>query len=98
MRVLKKHTRTKEAAKNLVDQQLTLLMNNFGESVSDIRNAWRSDVMDYSFQARGFNFKGTLEITDTGLILDIGIPFLLRPFEEKMKAKIERELDKLLLA
>ena len=49
--------------------------------------------MDYSFQARGFNISGTLEVADTELILDMGIPFLARPFQGRIEAEINRWLD-----
>ena len=93
MRVSKKHNTTKKAARNLVDRELSVLLSHFGESISNARNTWRGDTMDFSFRARGFNFKGTLEIDDTELILNIGIPFLLRPFEGKIREEMERELD-----
>ena len=93
MRIVRKHSMTPDAAKEWVGNKLPELLGRFGDSVSNVTHTWRGDVMDFSFQARGFNISGTLEVADTELTLDMGIPLLARPFQGRIEAEIDRWLD-----
>jgi hypothetical protein len=89
---------TKQAAKDWVESQLPELLRRFGDSVSNATYSWRDDAADFSFQARGFNFSGTFEVTDVELTLDLGIPFIARPFQGKIQSEADRWLDERLPA
>ena len=53
-------------------------------------------MFEFSFVARGFSIKGTLEVNDSQLILDAKLPFLAKPFEGMIRSRIEQELDHIL--
>ena len=93
MRIVRNHSMPQDAAKEWVGNQLPELLGRFGDSVSNVNHTWRDDVLDFSFRARGFNISGTLEVADTELILEMGIPFLARPFQGRIEAEIGRWLD-----
>ena len=96
MKIARDHGMTRQEARDAVDTLLPTLMQRHRDSVSDARSSWRSDVLSFSFKARGFDIKGSLEVTDTRVILDARLPFLARPFEGAIRSNVERELDRIL--
>jgi putative polyhydroxyalkanoate system protein len=96
MRIVKDHGMAKQGAKDTVDALLPTLVKRHGDSMSSPTGAWRGDVFEFSFEARGFRIKGTLEVSDTRVTLDARLPFLARPFEGMIRSNIERELDQIL--
>ena len=86
---------TKDEAKGWVDRELSELLGQFGDSVSDVSYAWNGDSMRFGFRARGMlSFKGTLTVSDTALNLDMPFPLLARGFEGRAKAEAELWLDR----
>ena len=54
--------------------------------------AWNGDKIDFSLQALRSTIKGYVEITDTEVVVEVGLPRLLRAFEGKAKSRILRLL------
>ena len=78
MRIVHSHQTTRQAAKDTVKSLLPELMSRFGDSVSDSKVDWHNDTARFSGRVFVANIKGTLEVTDTELVLDVdGIPFFL---------------------
>ena len=86
---------TKYEAKGWVSWELTDLLTQFGDSVSDVSYAWNGDSMRFGFRVSGmFRFKGTLKVSDDALNLDMLFPLLARGFEERAKSEAEGWLDR----
>jgi putative polyhydroxyalkanoate system protein len=98
MRVVRDHGTTTQGAKDAVDKLLPGVLEQFGSSVSDPQGAWDGDTYRFSFQAMGFGIKGTLQVTDTQVVLDAKLPLLARAFEGTIRSNVESELDRLLAA
>ncbi|MCX8213778.1 MAG: polyhydroxyalkanoic acid system family protein [SAR202 cluster bacterium] len=96
MKIVRRHSLGKEAAKARLESELPSLLQQFGGSVSDLTYVWQSYVLEYSFKARGFGVNGTLEITDTKVKLDLRLPFMARAFEGTIRSNIEPELDRIM--
>ena len=96
MKVVKAHNMTKEAARSKVDSAFPNLMAGFDETVSDVTYSWQDDLMAFSFHARGFDFKGTLNVTDSELAIDLDIPLMLRAFQGLVRERMEEGLDEFL--
>ncbi len=75
-----------------VDALLPQLLGEFGSEVSDVHHHWLDSTMEFSFRARGFNLRGTLEVTDSAVILDMGIPLLLRPLQGRIESDVREKL------
>ena len=84
---------TQQAAKELLDGSLPVLAEQLSSSIPNHSFAWQGDVLNFSFRARGFDIKGTLEITDTDAVLEVNLPFAARLFESTIRSKFERGLD-----
>ena len=77
---------------------LPALLEQYGNRVTKPRSAWRGDTMEFSFQAEGYNIKGTLSVTDTEIVLDARLPFFARLFEGTVRSAIEDIMDRTLSA
>jgi hypothetical protein len=84
---------TQGDAKDWVSRELSELLTQFGDSVSDVSYAWQGDSMKFRFRvSRIASFKGDLSVTATDLSLNLPFPLLARGFESKAKAEAERWL------
>ena len=95
MRVRRPHSMTKQEAKDWVGSELLDLLNQFGDSVSDVSHEWKGDALSFRFRvSRIASFKGALTVTDTDLDLNLPFPLLARGFEGKARDEVEQWLDK----
>lgn len=54
---------------------------------------WRGERQaDISFNVKGMTLKGSIEVTDTSISMDLDVPFLLRPFKGTALGVIEKEI------
>jgi hypothetical protein len=54
---------------------------------------WTSDkTAEISFNVKGMNLSGLVEVTDKVIAIDLDVPFLLRPFKGKAMEVIEAEI------
>jgi hypothetical protein len=57
------------------------------------RMAWTDDyTAKASFNVKGFELKGKVEVREREVTLDLDVPLLLRPFKAKALDVIEREI------
>lgn len=91
MRVTVPHNTTKAEAKQKVEKRLDDLQRQYGHYASDIQKNWNGDRLDFEVKARGFTGKGTVEITDSEVIIDGKLPLIARPFEPRIKSTLEQE-------
>ena len=96
MKIVRDHGTTAQGAKDAVDKLLPSVVEQFGSNVSNPQGAWDGNTFSFSFQAMGFSIKGTLQVTDTQVILDAKLPLLARAFEGTIRSSVEGELDRLL--
>ena len=87
---------TRQAARDKLEGALPALIDRFGDSVSELKHTWQGDAARFSFQARGFNVKGTLLVTDTEVAIDVKLPFAPRLFEGTIRSSAEQGLDRIL--
>lgn len=70
---------------------MTNLEQQYGHYATDIDKSWDGDRLTFSVKARGMSGSGSLEITDSEVIVDGKLPLMARPFESRIKSTIERE-------
>ena len=94
MRIRRPHSMTQREAKDWVSRELSEMLTQFGDSVSDVSHSWDGDSMKFQFKvSRIASFKGTLKVSDSDLDLNLPFPLLARGFEGTAKAEAERWLD-----
>jgi putative polyhydroxyalkanoate system protein len=93
MRIAVPHRTTKENARRIVERRMAELERQYGQYASDVDKTWNGDRLDFGFKAKGFSGKGTVEITDSEVIIDGKLPLLAKPFEPRIRSTIEREAE-----
>ena len=94
MQITRRHNRTKQQAKAWVDDKLTEMLTQFGDSVSDVSHRWRGDTLEFALKVMGLvSLNGALAVTDTDLHLDIPLPLFAKSFEPRAEAEINKWLD-----
>ena len=91
MRVTVPHNTDRAGARRRVDARLQQLLAQYGSYLSDVDQRWDGDTLVFAGSARGFKANGTVEITDSDVIIDGKLPLIARPFEPRIKHTIERE-------
>ncbi|MFP4598892.1 MAG: polyhydroxyalkanoic acid system family protein [Persicimonas sp.] len=51
------------------------------------------DKANVGFSAKGINVEGAIEITDDDVVLEMDVPFILKPFRKKAVGVIDDEIQ-----
>ncbi|MEO8035254.1 MAG: polyhydroxyalkanoic acid system family protein [Acidobacteriota bacterium] len=95
MRIEVEHHTTREKARQIIEKKMADLERQYGHHADGIERTWTGDLLNFVFKARGMTGKGSLEITDTGVIVDGKLPLLAKPFESRIKSTVEREASEM---
>lgn len=93
MRIAVSHHTTKEQARVKVEQRLSGLLSQFGGHAEDLKHEWTGDTLQFKGKARGMKVEGTVEITDSEVIIDGKLPLIAMPFEGRIREAVHREAD-----
>jgi len=93
MRIAVEHKTTKSNARQIVEQKIGRLLAQFGDRAEDVQHEWSGDTLRFKGKARGFTVEGTLEVTDSEVIIDGKLPLLAKPFESRIRQTVEREAE-----
>ena len=91
MKIIVPHHTTREEARKIIDRRLGELLAQYGHYANESQTTWSGDRLDFSGKARGFSASGTIEITDTEVIIDAKLPLIAKPFEPRVRSTVERE-------
>jgi Putative polyhydroxyalkanoic acid system protein (PHA_gran_rgn) len=87
------HDLSIEMAKKVADAALQAYKARFAEY--DPQITWVNDrLAEVTFRAKGMSMKGSFEIKDTAVDMDMEVPLLLRPFKNKALEVIEEQIKK----
>lgn len=86
------HDLGKETAKKAALAALDAYKARFGK-YNPTAN-WTGDRAAISFTAKGITLRGSLEVLDKSIDMDLDVPFLLRPFKDTALGAVEREVTK----
>ena len=93
MRIAIEHNTTREKARKIVEKRLRDAEKQYGQMASDLDWEWHGDTLHVNVKAKGMHLKGTLEVTDTTVVVDGKLPLLAKPFESKIRHSVEREAE-----
>ena len=93
MRIAVPHHTTKASARSRVEEKLSALLAQFGGRADELQHDWSGDTLTFKGKAKGFSVSGTVEITETEIIIDGKLPFMAIPFEPKIREAVKREAD-----
>lgn len=93
MRITVPHRTDKETAKRKINERLGQAMTQYGHYLNDSTHTWSGDLLTFAGSAKGFKVSGTIEVTDTEVIIDGKLPLIAKPFEPRVKHSIEQEAE-----
>jgi len=93
MRIVIPHHTDRINARRRIDARLQDLLGQHGHYLSDINQHWEGDRLVFSGSAKGFKANGSVEVTDTDVIIDGKLPLIAKPFESRIKGTIERDVE-----
>lgn len=85
------HTLGQAKAREVAEQAFASYQKKFAAyepkvNWKDTKNA------DISFSVKGMKLAGAIEVTDKAFVIDLDVPFMLRPFKGKALEVIEGEI------
>ena len=92
MRVAFEHRTTRAAARARIDAAIPRALTLVLGQLKDVAYEWEGDTLRFSLRALGFPVAGTVDVTDTEVIVDVGLPRILRPLEGRVKSRVLGEL------
>lgn len=93
MRIAVPHKTTKAKARRVIEERIANAQQQYGHSIDAANYEWSGDLLSFQFKAKGITGKGTVEITDTEVIIDGKLPLIARPFESRIRSTVERETE-----
>ena len=96
MRVAFPHRTERAVVRARIDEAIPRALALGKGRVDDVAYGWEGDTLRFSFRALGRTVMGTASVTDAEVIVDVGLPLLLRPFEGRAKSRLVDELRSLL--
>jgi hypothetical protein len=91
MRLTVPHHTTKENARKAIDERLGQALAQYGHYLNESQHQWDGEKLTFSGAARGFKVSGSMEITDTDVIIEGKLPLIAKPFEPRIKSAVEKE-------
>ena len=93
MRISVPHHTDKDTARRKINERIGQLFGQFGHYLNDSSHQWEGDRLVFTGSAKGIKANGTVEITDTEVIIDSKLPLIAKPFESRIKSSIEKEAE-----
>ena len=87
------HTLSPAAARALIDEAFAHYAARY--PVANLQLTWHSEQhAELGGLARGLKLRAKIELTPGQCLLDVDVPFVLRPFQDVAKRAIEREVGR----
>jgi hypothetical protein len=95
MHIVVPHRTSKANARAQVELRLGELLGQFSHHADDLHHEWDGDTLRFKGKARGLTVQGSVEITDTEMIIEGKLPLMARPFEGRIKQTVEQEAERM---
>lgn len=87
------HYTTRETARTKVEQRISQLLSQFGGHAEDMEHAWFADTLRFKGKAKGLKVEGTVDFTESEVIIDAKLPLLAMAFEGRIRDTVRKEAD-----
>jgi hypothetical protein len=71
-------------------------LSRYSGRVTDPQHHWEGNNLHFSGKVLSFRISGTLVVNPDNVSVDVGVPFMARPFEPEIKTRIIAHLEELL--
>lgn len=85
------HQLTRAEAKRRIQQHIGMARQQYAAMVSDIREEWHDDQLNFAVSAMGQSISGNLTVDDDMVHLTVALPGFLGMFARTIKQRIEQQ-------
>lgn len=93
MRIVVPHHTTREKARGKVELRLGQLLSQFGGHAEDMEHEWFADTLRFKGKAKGLKVEGTVEVTESDVVIDAKLPLIAMAFEGRIRETLQKEAD-----
>lgn len=87
------HNSDRKTVRAKIEMRLQALMGQYSQYLADVEHHWDGDRLMLRGSAKGFKANGSVEVTDSEVIIDGKLPLIAKPFEPRIKSTIEKEAE-----
>jgi hypothetical protein len=90
------HQLGRQTAQNRLQTLLAKVKHRYGDQVSNLREAWSENVLDFGFTTYGIGIQGNVTVDESEVRLDGQIPFAAMMFKGKIEQALRDAMNKAL--
>ena len=90
------HQLGRQTAEERLQTRLEKLLDRYGDQVSNLRQSWTDNVLNFGFTTYGFTIQGNATVEENEVRLDAQIPFAAMMFKGKIEQALREQMTKVL--
>jgi hypothetical protein len=90
------HQLGRQTAQERLHTLLAKVKHRYGDQVSNLRESWTDNVLDFGFSTYGFGIQGNVTVDENEVRLDGQIPFAAMMFKGKIEQALRETMTKTL--
>jgi hypothetical protein len=90
------HSLGRQTAQERLQTLLEKVKHRYGDQVSNLRESWADNILDFGFTTYGFGIQGSLTVDEKEVRLDGQIPFAAMMFKGKIEQALRDQMTRLL--
>jgi hypothetical protein len=90
------HQLGRTTAQERLHTLLAKVKHRYGDQVSNLRESWSDNVLDFGFTTYGFGIQGNVTVEENEVRLDGQIPFAAMMFRGKIEQALRETMTKTL--
>jgi putative polyhydroxyalkanoate system protein len=92
------HSLSPQEARTRVERFADMLEKKFQNQVSELKQSWENDTLNFSFKTYGIPLQGGITVGESQLSCAGELPFSAMMFRGKIESAIREELERLVAA
>lgn len=96
MEVKVNHKLAQQEAYQKAQRMMSELKAEYGDQVQNLKEEWDGKNGKYSCNFKGMKFSGTIEVTDSNVIVKGKVPFFALPFTGMIEDAVRKNVEKAL--
>jgi hypothetical protein len=90
------HQLGRQVAQERLQTRLEKLLDRYGSQVSNLRQSWTDNVLDFGFTTYGFGVQGNVTVDENEVRVESQIPFAAMMFKGKIEQALREQFTKVL--
>jgi hypothetical protein len=90
------HQLGQDEAKSRISKLISETRGQFGDTLTDVEEAWSGNIDAFRFRAAGFAMDGQLDVQPAEVRINLNFPWTALPFKGRMESEILKHARALL--